>query len=253
MEYTVKAANGDAGEYYFAYQIALVLKWPCRLLDVDIGIDAQVELLDEERMSTARFIAIQVKAREEDGPNYRYVSEAQLEYWQELDVPVFVVMVKLDAEPIAMYLHEVTKTAKYHKTPKGRIRIEFDLEKDIFNSATAARFSKSLHTAAMEHIRPLVDKVKRAAEEILEYLAGVPDDKDIMLAMMESRVSLKSDLNRASALVNANGVGEDEYHEAKLKLDDALKKLAVKMESADIHIAEGLGYHVVKAFFDEEL
>jgi hypothetical protein len=252
MEYTVKAANGDAGEYFFAYQIAHVLKWPCRLLDVDIGIDAQVELLDEERMSTARFIAIQVKAREEEGPNYRYVSKAQLAYWQEIDVPVFVVLVNLKAKPIKMYLHEVSKSHKYSITPKGSVRIDFDLKKDIFNSATATRFSESLVNVAMHHIQPWLDKVNRGSDEILEYLEGPVDNKDTLLELMRSRVALKENLAHAFSLVRSMHAGEDKYHDAKLKLDDGLKQLAEVMKSANIHIDEGENYHEVNTFFEEQ-
>jgi len=51
MKYTKSAANGHAGEFFFAYKVARVLGWPCRLFDIDIGIDAQVEVLDHERAS----------------------------------------------------------------------------------------------------------------------------------------------------------------------------------------------------------
>ncbi|MDW9232039.1 hypothetical protein C7S15_5639 [Burkholderia cepacia] len=62
MLYTLKKASGDAGEYFFAYKIASVLKWPCRLTGIDIGIDAQVEVMDDNQLSTGQFVAFQVKA-----------------------------------------------------------------------------------------------------------------------------------------------------------------------------------------------
>ncbi|MCI5162057.1 MAG: hypothetical protein D3917_08545 [Candidatus Electrothrix sp. AX5] len=52
LKYTKKKAIGDAGEYFFAYTVATILGWPCRLLDIDIGIDAQVEILDGDQNST---------------------------------------------------------------------------------------------------------------------------------------------------------------------------------------------------------
>lgn len=50
MKYPKKTANGDAGEFFFAYKIASVLKWPCRLLDIDIKLlttddDGDVQLI----------------------------------------------------------------------------------------------------------------------------------------------------------------------------------------------------------------
>ena len=53
MKYLLQTANGDAGEFFFAYKIASALGWPCRLFDIDIDIDAQVEILNEDRTSTA--------------------------------------------------------------------------------------------------------------------------------------------------------------------------------------------------------
>ena len=44
MKYPLGTANGDAGEFFAAYKIAKELGWPCRLFDIDIGIDAQVSV-----------------------------------------------------------------------------------------------------------------------------------------------------------------------------------------------------------------
>lgn len=249
MKYTLKAASGDAGEYFFAYQIAHVLKWPCRLLDIDIGIDAQVEVLDIDRTSTGRFIAVQVKARLDDGPSYRYVSEAQLAYWLELDVPVFVVLVNLDKK--AMYVHRISKKLEYHRTPERAVRIDFDLVNEIFSSATAARFSKASADAVMEHILPLLEKVNHGAEVILEFLRGEVDNADRLLDLMRSRVALKSYLNQASALVDAMGAGEDEYNDALNKLEVSLDQLARVFDMYKIHVDRGEYYEEVMVFLDE--
>ena len=119
MKYPLKAANGHAGEYFFAYTIANVLKWPCRLIDIDIGIDAQVEVINEDRSSSGRFVAFQVKTTSREEPNCRYVTVDQLKYWQELDLPVFVVLVALKEKQ--MYLHRVLFNVEYKKTKKGAI------------------------------------------------------------------------------------------------------------------------------------
>jgi hypothetical protein len=250
MKYTLKAASGDAGEYFFAYQIAHVLKWPCRLLDIDIGIDAQVEVLDKDRISSGRFIAVQVKARLDDGPSYRYVSEAQLAYWLELDVPVFVVLVNLTDQ--AMYLHRISKKVSYYRTPEGAVRIDFDAENEIFSSATAERLSSASADTAMEHILPLLEKVNQGAEAILEYLRGKVDDSDRLLDLMRSRVALKKYLDKASALVDAMDAGEDEYNDTLLKLEDGLEKLAEVIDRYKIHHDRGEYFEEVVVFMNEQ-
>ncbi|EOG4047563.1 hypothetical protein ACLBYQ_004938, partial [Salmonella enterica] len=59
MTYPKTSAEGHAGEYLFAYWISRYFKWPCRLLDIDMGLDAQVEIYENE-LSTGMFIGVQV-------------------------------------------------------------------------------------------------------------------------------------------------------------------------------------------------
>lgn len=61
MTYLEKVAHGNAGEFYFAYWISNKFVWPCRILDIDMGLDAQVEIYDDKNNSTGMFIGIQVK------------------------------------------------------------------------------------------------------------------------------------------------------------------------------------------------
>lgn len=71
--------TGWSGEYYFAYWVVSNFKWACRLLDIDIGIDAQVEVFDKE-FSTGDFFAVQIKSTVSDSPNISlYLSD--FNYW----------------------------------------------------------------------------------------------------------------------------------------------------------------------------
>lgn len=62
MYYAKENRNGDIGEYYFAYWITQTFGWPCRLLDIDIGLDAQIEICDESDKALGQFIAVQIKS-----------------------------------------------------------------------------------------------------------------------------------------------------------------------------------------------
>lgn len=60
-EYKKRSVNGNAGEYLAAYQFTKILQWPYRMLDIDIGVDGEIEILDSAGISTSDVIKVQVK------------------------------------------------------------------------------------------------------------------------------------------------------------------------------------------------
>lgn len=52
-KYTAKNISGDAGAYLIAYTATHRLGWPCRILGIDIGVDAELEVLDQLGTRTA--------------------------------------------------------------------------------------------------------------------------------------------------------------------------------------------------------
>ncbi len=61
MIYPKSSAYGHAGEYLFAYWISRYFGWPCRLLSVDMGIDAQVEMFADDTKSTGLLFLFRLK------------------------------------------------------------------------------------------------------------------------------------------------------------------------------------------------
>jgi hypothetical protein len=47
VEYPKRSRNGDAGELLVAFTTNRVFGWPCRLLDIDIGVDAELEIMED--------------------------------------------------------------------------------------------------------------------------------------------------------------------------------------------------------------
>ncbi|SLX19102.1 DUF4365 domain-containing protein [Klebsiella variicola] len=96
--------TGWSGEYYFAYWVVSNFKWACRLLDIDIGVDAQVEVFDKE-FSTDDFFAVQIKSTVSDSPNISlYLSD--FNYWNKIDGVVVLVSIVLGdgtSNPIIYY------------------------------------------------------------------------------------------------------------------------------------------------------
>jgi hypothetical protein len=66
-KYTSKNISGDAGEYLAAYMVTHKLGWPFRLLGVDIGVDGEMEVLNENGESNGDVIKVQVKALNRPG------------------------------------------------------------------------------------------------------------------------------------------------------------------------------------------
>lgn len=99
MEYTEKNRIGDAGEYYFAYHVTQKLGWPCRLLDVDLGIDAQIEVLDEKQQVTGKFILAQVKTTS-NGVCSVSIKKKHFEYWSSIKEPVILVFIDINSHNV---------------------------------------------------------------------------------------------------------------------------------------------------------
>ena len=102
MNYLDKVANGNAGEYYFAYWVSRHFQWPCRLLDIDVGIDAQIEIFDEKQHSVGNFIAVQVKTTLSNNPNVS-VSLNNLQYWKSIEDVIVIVSISFSNNEPVMY------------------------------------------------------------------------------------------------------------------------------------------------------
>lgn len=239
MKYPLGTSNGDAGEFFAAYKIAKELGWPCRLFDIDIGIDAQVEILTDTRESTGRFVALQVKATSAEEVNCRYVSQQQLQYWCSLEIPVFVVLVDLRNEQ--MFLHLVEATRDYEKTPKGKYKIPFDLNVDLFRPASAAILAKASERLVMSHIKEYLEPVEEAIERILHSVQCVREENPDPYALidhMESRLELLGLLGQADAASVVGKVGKDAITKCRDELSWAICDLQEVMAPMEYDYAD---------------
>jgi hypothetical protein len=224
MKYPLKAANGHAGEYFFAYQIAWTLKWPCRLIDVDIGIDAQVEVLNEDSTSTGRFVAFQIKASNDDEPDSRYVSHDQLSYWRELGLPVFVVLVELKQR--AMFLHRVSLDIDYHETSNGTIRIDFDRTKDQFTEESGILIA-SAASEPLTHLNEHLADLERGIQNIRRAIDGQESfpDSGALIEAMRSRDAVREKLAQTRSVVDALRVDDTAVEKLDAAFEQALEDL----------------------------
>lgn len=116
MTYLEKVAHGNAGEFYFAYWISNKFVWPCRILDIDMGLDAQVEIYDDKNNSTGMFIGIQVKttAKTLDESPSISVPLKNIVYWESISDPIILIRVCLNngKKTPSLYWQHLNKKTK---------------------------------------------------------------------------------------------------------------------------------------------
>ncbi|MGX8882976.1 DUF4365 domain-containing protein [Methylovorus sp. SPW-M1] len=234
MKYPISTAIGDAGEFFAAYKIARELGWPCRLFDIDIGIDAQVEILTDERESTGRFVALQVKATSAEEMDCRYVSKKQLKYWLSLEIPVFLVLVNLQNEQ--MFLHLIEASRDYEVTKGGKHKITFDLASELFTKESASVLTQASERLAMLHIEEYLREVNVGITQILQEIKNFEDDSPDafeLINVMESRHNLFNLLNQAEAAAAVTKVGFNVIGNCKNELLYALHDLQSVMDGME--------------------
>lgn len=140
-KFTTKNAIGQAGEYLVGAVVAHRLGWPYRTQPIaDLGVDGEIEVLDEKGASLGGIVKVQAKAtaanddEQTEPPFSRYVYLEHYEYWAALSLPVII-------------CRPVLKTHKVYWLPAsaGRssgkmIRFEFEAANELTaDSATLLR------------------------------------------------------------------------------------------------------------------
>jgi len=169
MEYQKRSVNGDAGEYFAAYRLTKVLGWPCRLYGIDLGVDAELEILDANGTSHGDIIKVQIKAMEPDAGKESapvlsvYVDERHIDYWQRFCLPVIVCCVDLAAEQV--YWKQITATEAFRSRGDSR-KVSFDRQADLVCPATKPELERLVHPAESKEILPLFDELDRRYAEL---------------------------------------------------------------------------------------
>lgn len=197
MKFDVKASHGKAGENYFAYWVSRNFGWPCRLFDIDIGIDAQIELINDECHSLGKFIAVQIKTYEKyKNPQ---VHLKNLEYWSEMTDPVIIVSISLekDLPEVRWKLINTNEIKKYitqaKKNTSKKVRIKLST-KNILSLSCKEQFLDlhliKLALAYDKKCKSFYDESK-AIQERLGINNPFPDDpikEDIDLISVDSYI-----------------------------------------------------------------
>jgi hypothetical protein len=160
MNYNKQQINGDAAEYFVAYTLTKVLGWPCRLFGVDLGVDAELEVVDALGVSQGDIIKVQIKAKETTVPTRELavtVEPRHIEYWKHFCLPVIVCCADLADEKV--YWKQITSTEAF-RTRGASNKVSFDREADLFGPASKQALERLVNPAESKNIEALFSELE---------------------------------------------------------------------------------------------
>lgn len=164
MRYKSKAVTGDAGEYFFAYKVTSMFKCAVRLLDIDLGVDAEIEVVEEEK-SSLRLIKVQIKSSANvTGDSHSiYVTPEHIEYWKNTNLPVIVCLVDLVNEKV--YWKYIENESNYQSSGESS-KVTFDLRHDELTETSKEKLFRIAIPNEFKHF----DDLKRQLNILLAKL-----------------------------------------------------------------------------------
>ncbi|MEQ4313974.1 DUF4365 domain-containing protein [Pseudomonas syringae] len=253
MMYAETNVTGDAGEYYFAYFITYTLGWPCRLLDIDIGIDAQIEILDDELHSTGQFLAVQIKGTRNGDKRSLDVSKKHVLYWLSVDVPVLLALVNVDSKAVYVKSIRFNGGDPLPNTRGENYKFNFS-ERDILSVSRISELRLLAFAPEVRHIEELLESVDSICLQITEdcdMADGVKvEDFEHYLDFISVMQDVGSKLYRCKQLVLKirKQVGDCGYADSYKLFKEARSNLSSFFDRNGYNIDDSAK---VKAFDDE--
>ena len=152
MKYTLTNIIGDAGEHLLVAKVIKLFGFPCRLTTIDIGIDAEIEIINNELKSTGEFLKCQVKTTLSDHYTI-YIQKKHIEYWNSVNIPLVVFLVHLHTEKI--YWHCIKDISQYEMSGSG-VKIEF-VKTNTLKKSSKKEFIELVHFKSFEEIRRIYE------------------------------------------------------------------------------------------------
>lgn len=156
--YPSRSVNGDAAEYLVAYTVTRKLGWPCRLYGVDLGVDAEMEVMLDGQ-TDGDIIKIQVKGFDDVPGETKsvYVDERHIRYWQRFSSPVIVCCVDLTAEKV--YWRAISATEAYQSAGSAR-RVDFNIKDDLLDASSKAALAALVSPPAVKEIGRYLNDIR---------------------------------------------------------------------------------------------
>lgn len=157
-KYAKRSINGNAGEYLACFKFTKILNWPCRLQNIDIGVDAEIEICNVSGESTGDIVKLQIKsfqALDSSSKHDVYVEDKDILYWQRFSTPTIVVCVDLGSEKI--YCKPIYSTEAYRTGGTSR-KVTFDLNNDELTSNTKEILLKLASPEVFKKVNDLIQQ-----------------------------------------------------------------------------------------------
>ena len=187
MEYTSKARHGDIAEHLVAFRIMKLLGWPCRLYGIDLGVDAEVEILDAKGITTGDIIKLQVKSVQDTPPTDKfeiYCRDDHVEYWQRFSTPVIFCGVDLSND--AVYWKQITASDSYDTRGVSK-KITFSKNADTLSADTKIAWSLFVTPREVHELAGLMETYRTFEADT----ANGAGDLDMVVAYDERFVQAK--------------------------------------------------------------
>jgi hypothetical protein len=200
VQYEKRTASGDAGEYFAAYTITRLFGWPCRLYGVDLGVDGEVEIIDDHRTSVGDIIKIQIKAFDDEESKSTvsiYVEDRHIQYWKKYCLPVVLCAVDLHRESV--YWKQITATEAYESSGKSG-KVELFASTDLLTASCKSAWSQLAAPSESKNIDDLFGKLAKLESKLPDY---VPDSAmiDDLIQVSERCEEIDRLLGKAEAII----------------------------------------------------
>lgn len=251
MKYNLSNIIGDAGEHLFASRIIKLFGFPCRLINIDIGLDAEIEIIDDNFKSTGEFLKCQVKTTKSD-KFYLYVEEKHIEYWNKINIPVIIFLVHIDTEKI--YWHCVDSIDNYKKGKSGYV-IQFE-KTDILKKSNKERFKDLAYYHIINEIKKIYEEsYSIALDDTTQYLHTDNYDITTFEEFVYHTNKIEYDLKKVKRLMLKNKSLEKvakEYSDKLDFIDEYLEKIEEEKESILIEFGSDYFDHLKGENWDWE-
>lgn len=199
MKYTKRSINGDAGEHLVASRIIYDFGFPCRLQNIDIGIDAEIEITEKDFRSTGNIVKAQIKSTETNNM-WVYIGGKHIQYWNKYSVPVVIILVHLTTKKI--FWHCIDNISKYNKSGSG-YKIDFKQE-DELDKSSKNRFIEISFFPVTQKIRSIFEKAMALAESDIEEIDSMSYDLTSFDFIAENYFGIRHNLEIADDLIRRN-------------------------------------------------
>jgi hypothetical protein len=238
MQYSLTNIIGDAGEHLVAARVINFFKFPCRLIGIDIGIDAEIEIIDNNYKSTSEFIRCQIKTTTSD-KFCLYIDEEHMTYWNKMSMPVVVFLVHLETDKI--YWHCIDEIEKYKKGKTGYV-VNFE-ETDVLIAANKVRFKEIASIKMVRQIRKFYEEaftiVDRDNKDFFDFDEPKYDLTNFDHFVTNS-VFIRHALGKAEKLINKHKFLENVRRDYSEKLG-AVNKYLKRVDEEKKQILEDSG------------